>query len=236
LLQMVLTEKSTVKAILQSCVFIQSRPIVLELLSGLFFCGFGSKEYLPSHTHRALDGAFFGQIRSWNLGSVSEMEKEESYLLPFAQKDVMESFIYGINMGLLDFLAKKQLEVEGKIQKIIDTDEDSTNKAKSLVEKIMEDWRLQVGYEVNRMRLPIQNNIVHLPKEEMALLAESLVELISVKRRVTDDVQTVGGPVDVAVISKGDGFVWVKRKHYFGEKLNTSWYNRQTSLLPEEKK
>ena len=34
------------------------------------------------------------------------------------------------------------------------------------------------------------------------------------------DSETVGGPIDVAVISKGDGFIWIKRKHYFDPKLN----------------
>ena len=34
------------------------------------------------------------------------------------------------------------------------------------------------------------------------------------------DAETVGGPIDVAVISKGDGFVWIKRKHYFKPELN----------------
>jgi hypothetical protein len=30
----------------------------------------------------------------------------------------------------------------------------------------------------------------------------------------------VGGPIDVAVISRGDGFIWIKRKHYFSPELN----------------
>ena len=34
-------------------------------------------------------------------------------------------------------------------------------------------------------------------------MAESLVNLTSFKRRVTMDAETVGGPIDVAVISKG---------------------------------
>ncbi len=34
------------------------------------------------------------------------------------------------------------------------------------------------------------------------------------------DRETVGGPIDVAVITKGDGFVWVKRKHYFSPEYN----------------
>jgi hypothetical protein len=51
-------------------------------------------------------------------------------------------------------------------------------------------------------------------------MAEALVNLTSFRRRVSMDAETVGGPIDVAVISKGDGFVWIKRKHYFGAELN----------------
>jgi len=43
---------------------------------------------------------------------------------------------------------------------------------------------------------------------------------IPLTRRVSMDAETVGGPIDVAVISKGDGFVWIKRKHYFRSELN----------------
>ena len=38
------------------------------------------------------------------------------------------------------------------------------------------------------------------------------------------DEETVGGPVDVAVISKGDGFVWINRKHYFKPELNAPFF------------
>jgi hypothetical protein len=38
------------------------------------------------------------------------------------------------------------------------------------------------------------------------------------------DPETVGGPIDVAVISKGDGFVWIKRKHYFVPELNHHFF------------
>ncbi len=58
-------------------------------------------------------------------------------------------------------------------------------------------------------------------------MAESLVNLTCFKRRVTLDAETVGGPVDVAVISKGDGFVWVKRKSYFDPGLNPRRAYRQ---------
>ena len=35
-----------------------------------------------------------------------------------------------------------------------------------------------------------------------------------------DSIESVGGPVDVAIISKGDGLVWINRKHYFEMEKN----------------
>jgi hypothetical protein len=67
---------------------------------------------------------------------------------------------------------------------------------------------------------PIIDIVGMLPKDELAEMAESLVNLTSFKRRVTPQAETVGGPIDVAVISRGDGFIWIKRKHYFDTKLN----------------
>ena len=51
-------------------------------------------------------------------------------------------------------------------------------------------------------------------------LLGALVSLTSFKRKFSLDAETVGGPIDVAVLSKGDGFVWIKRKHYFKAELN----------------
>ena len=55
-------------------------------------------------------------------------------------------------------------------------------------------------------------------------MAEALVNLTSFKRKVSEEAETVGGPIDVAVISKGDGFIWVKRKHYFTRELNPQFF------------
>lgn len=62
----------------------------------------------------------------------------------------------------------------------------------------------------------------------MAALAKSLIELESLKERVTKPSESVSGPIDVAVISKHDGFVWIDRKHYFRPELNPRFLNEQT--------
>ncbi len=61
------------------------------------------------------------------------------------------------------------------------------------------------------------------------LLVESLVSTQGMRGRV-------GGPVDVAVISKGDGFIWIKRKHYFNPKLNVRYFERDRRLGEESRK
>ena len=77
---------------------------------------------------------------------------------------------------------------------------------------------------------PIMSIVGRLPKEELAEMAEALVNLTSLKRRVTPAAEIVGGPVDVAVISKGDGLVWMKRKHYNAAELNPRYFERDRKL------
>jgi hypothetical protein len=69
-------------------------------------------------------------------------------------------------------------------------------------------------------------NVASLPKDELGAMAESLVNLTKFKRRISTERETVGGPIDVAVITKGDGFVWMKRKHYFDAGLNPRFIAR----------
>lgn len=70
------------------------------------------------------------------------------------------------------------------------------------------------------------NTISYLSKEDLADMAESLVRMTYLKRRITSEEESVGGPVDVAVITKGDGFIWLKRKHYFSPELNHHYFER----------
>lgn len=73
---------------------------------------------------------------------------------------------------------------------------------------------------------PVTTVVAVLPKDELAAMAESFVHLTSLKRRYTLEAETVGGAIDVAVISKGDGFIWIKRKHYFQAELNPGFVER----------
>lgn len=59
-----------------------------------------------------------------------------------------------------------------------------------------------------------------MPIKDAIDVAEFLVELTSKYSRYTPGAATVGGPVEIAAITKHEGFKWVKRKYYFTQDLN----------------
>jgi hypothetical protein len=87
-------------------------------------------------------------------------------------------------------------------------------------------WDQLEDHRISKHLEPIHNAIRNLPKDELAHVAASLVNLNSFQKRMSLDPETVGGPIDVAVISKGDGFVWIDRKHYFRPELNQHFLSR----------
>ncbi|MDZ7796170.1 MAG: hypothetical protein U5N56_03600 [Candidatus Marinimicrobia bacterium] len=81
--------------------------------------------------------------------------------------------------------------------------------------------------------IPVLNATRFLNKSELAIMAETLVNLVSFRKQVTMEAETVGGPIDVLIITKGDGPIWIKRKHYFTPELNHHFFS---NYLKMEKK
>jgi hypothetical protein len=87
--------------------------------------------------------------------------------------------------------------------------------------------RTACGYARDPPRIPP----TRMPKQELASLAEELINLTSVKRKFSSGAESVGGPIDVALISRIDGFVWVGRKHYFEPSLNPRYFHRKFGTM-----
>lgn len=59
-----------------------------------------------------------------------------------------------------------------------------------------------------------------MPIQDAVDLAEFLVRLTIEFVRFCPGDATVGGPIEIAAVTKHEGFKWVRRKHYFDSKLN----------------
>ena len=51
--------------------------------------------------------------------------------------------------------------------------------------------------------------------QDMAQLAENLIAMTSFERHMTFSDEGVGGPIDLAVITKNNGFTWLSRKSWY---------------------
>jgi hypothetical protein len=67
-----------------------------------------------------------------------------------------------------------------------------------------------------------QGTLVHpaMPLQDAIDLAEFLVHTAIQYHRFAPGAPGVGGPIEIAAISKHEGFKWVKRKYYFSRELN----------------
>jgi hypothetical protein len=66
---------------------------------------------------------------------------------------------------------------------------------------------------LRRYDQPFMTSVSALPRQDLAKMAEALVALTAFLMRMNAETdETVAEPIDVAVLSKGDGFVWVKDK------------------------
>lgn len=197
--------------------------------SGFVIAGFGAKEYFPTVFEHNTDG-FVGNQLKLRRGKAHDISRSMSaYVGAFAQKDMVQNFMNGFDSSLIEKMTGGFNEIViNSCLNILDTYGLKSKKTEH-IRSVIRDAAAErvsnlIGDFVNdsreRFSGPVVEMVSLLPKDELAHLAESLVALTSLKRRVSREIETVGGPVDVALISKGDGFVWIKRKHYFRPEIN----------------
>lgn len=206
----------------------------LTSFTGLIFTGFGEDEIypqlIPANISMVVDNRLRFYIDDNRIASISNVHN--GAVRPFAQTDVIDTILSGIDPTLDDIYLNNFESSFKKYNQIIlanigDTNPLLTQQIQNLgVDAIVSELNIQ-NQQIKREKYinPLMNAVSNLAKEDLAEMAESLIYLTYLKRRITFAEESVGGPVDVAVISKGDGFVWIKRKHYFRPELNQHFFD-----------
>ena len=146
-------------------------------------------------------------------------------IIPFAQTDMPERFIFGIDQAFEEKLRKIAADLTVQILEQVANrfDEGAHQQIKdAAVNRFMESMERQK----ERVEFELRSVANHLSKKELAEVAYLLVELTSRKRRCSSEMETVGGPIDVAILTRNEGFAWVRRKRYFDIDLNRSYTER----------
>ena len=199
--------------------------------SGIVIAGFGENEIFPTITRFMIEGRVNGHLKITEQSLDRVGDDNSAIIMPFAQREMVAMFMEGIDPEYKEAVSAAVTELAKKIPALIAGKHGvtMTQAVKAAVAKdideILEKFEegLNVAQQLAFVR-PVLESVAALPLDELALMADALVNLTSFKRRVTMVLESVGGPIDTAVISKGDGFIWIKRKHYFSPELNPHFF------------
>ena len=216
--------------------FALHRAELSSFSTGIVFAGFGKEEICPTLCSFEMDGIVNKKLKSSRLELVDiDRNGPGADIKAFAQDEMVERFLQGVDPDY-DRYVQNRLEDSMKnfasviFRKQGFNEEDSQNKVAELspiISKIKEDFiKISGQHKETAFKHDILNMVQFMPNQELATLAESLVDLTSLKRRMSAERETVGGEIDVAIISKAEGFVWIKRKHYFPPELNPRFFYR----------
>jgi hypothetical protein len=198
--------------------------------SGIVIAGFGTSEIFPALIPMYFEGVVGDWVRMRRRPVTSVDLDQVATIVPFAQREMVYTFMEGVNPDYEEAVESDLLQLFRELPElVIDNIPELNQKRKDKLkrdvrragERVHE--RFSAGlqdYRRQRFVLPVVRVVSMAPKDELAVMAETLVNLTSFKRKVSLEAETVGGPIDVAVISKVHGLVWVKRKHYFELKEN----------------
>lgn len=185
-----------------------------KLHTGIAIFGFGESEIFPmlekifvmSSINNKLILGPTNYIRVENSGP--EIRMMEEY-------DVASTFLNQISPQLQNQLREVvRRNTRGKLKNGFHASQISASCIEALKDKI---------HTTNgdpQEKSDLKSIISMMNKEDLASLAENLVFITSQYRKIQQGAESTGGPIDVAVVSKSDGFKWVKHKTYYDEALN----------------
>ena len=204
-----------------------SNELSNPLNSGIVIAGFGEEDLFPALISYDVELEIEDKIKYRKNDVIDISMKKTASIVAFAQKEMVSAFMEGVDPTykiIKDVAIRKTFNNYANLiaaQLGLQSDKRRIRE----MERIGEELLNNLSEDLQKIRdkkfsNPIVGIVSGLPKDELAAMAESLVSLTSFKRRVSPQSETVGGPIDVALISKGDGFIWVRRKHYFKLELN----------------
>ena len=199
--------------------------------TGLVFVGYGDDDIYPSLISVKLSGFVENKLRFYIGENALRVisNNHQSSVCTFAQNDVMLSLMKGMNPDMFDIVMEKYEEYIDSIKKqVIATMKECGIKDKQ-IEKISQmdltPITDQFGNKINdSMYDHFSSNVVDAVDsfniEDMVNMAESLISITNLQRHISSWEESVGGPVDVAVITKSEGFVWVNHKQWYQQEMN----------------
>jgi len=183
--------------------------------TGIVIAGYGEREIFPTLCDFRVSGKLGNSLIYFDRDMDQLDDTHTASICPFSQTDMVHQFVRGIDRGLYRTIMGK---IDGILHSVAPYMNDPDKKKAAAVSDLVSEYIDKI------MRIvhidPIVDIVAVMEKEDLILMAEAMVNLTALKRRVSDDEESVGGPVDVALVTKSDGFIWIKKKTSYDPQLN----------------
>jgi hypothetical protein len=201
-----LSSKDDLQTVFDLVVLSLQKESIVDDYTGLVFAGYGDIDILPTCITYKIEAPLCGYPRYLLIEEEKiSFEGNVASIIPLGQSDSIINVLQGRHpkyVKILNEEMKRHLK-GSKVDRIMEITAEK-------MEKLYEN--------------PIGETVYTFPIDDLARMAETLIDLTSFLVKVSLSESTVGGPTDVAVISPVDGFIWIKEKKYFDitENLNNN--------------
>ena len=215
--------EETVGRLREIAVFAVVKDAFCEHYTGVVFAGFGAKEKFPSMRSYLASSVVLGILKRKRDRQADIGADSGPVFQPFAQDRMIRTFLTGMDQHLRMFVYSETLklsrglvaDIVGRTPNLNDAQRNAIFRDYSnnnLAAAVNEFFRSVDNYQYAVHTRPILRAINSLPKKELGETAASLIKLNSFQQKVMHSVETVGGPIDVAVITRNGGLEWKREK------------------------
>ena len=206
----------------------------------LSIAGFGEADHFPAVQHLEFGGIYGGRLKVRPASLVAVTDEKPSGVMAFAYTNMVDAFLTGISRNVVVHLADAAAFIQKMPLLALDAiaglapeeKEQAAETVRGASQAKAREFARNVLKASNNRKAKIERVVETLTIGELAQVASTLVGLSSFEQQMSLERETVGGPVDVAVISKGDGFIWIDRKHYFRRELNEHFFRNYYDDAP----
>ncbi|MDR3528203.1 MAG: hypothetical protein P4L57_13090 [Rhizomicrobium sp.] len=199
------------------------KDLFLEDVTGLVFAGFGADDHYPTVRTYHVSAVIGGFVKRALADEISIDAHNHSAIGVYAESEATYAFLRGIELGLeAEIYGRTEALASDLVDGVVDscTGVDPVQREairrqfqSETVPQAMAQWHEDIGgFQQEAYINPMLAVLEIANRQELAETAQDLVALNILKKRLTAQNQTVGGAIDVAIISRDSGFTWWKRQ------------------------
>lgn len=214
------SEKTT-RLLQEIAVYSVIKDAFFEHYTGVVFAGFGQRETFPAMRSYLTSTVVMGTMKHRQDRSANMSADSGPVIQPFAQDRMIRTFLTGMDVHLRYFVFGETLRLS--LHLVTDVIGRAPGLSEDQRAQLFADYsennlggaiRAFFGsvdeYQYHVHTAPILRAISVLPKKELGETAASLIKLNSFQQKVMNSIETVGGPISLATITRNEGLVMGK--------------------------